>query len=331
MSSQTFAKKYATDFATVTASYGYDEVRLFRAMQKYLLSTSSAIQAEEYHGAGHQVTFNGNNIHSRLSARCELSDLLIIVYSPEHGTARYTYLQAKSERGTPAAPQSHYYSGNLEQWDLLSRRPIIHGVGKFHPHPTLLSSALLPSIGSFGLFYKSAQAGFQMLYAAADCLEPKQPHSVRYGKMNLKASLSSGRSIYGHVEQTYTLDNYDFAYYLHNLMIGEPLITNGNVSDQPSAVWITGVINALAARPSDPDRPNPLIRQLSAALNRPSVIGDSVRFGAKTMIVVGSDANPEQQSKESPVPSGLDQTTSNAILQPETRPDPGLLFDLSPD
>ena len=69
---------------------------------------------------------------------------------------RISFLQAKSERKIMKNQciSNQPFKANLEQWDLLAHRPIINGVGSFDPPPNLLSSAILPSIGTFGFFYR---------------------------------------------------------------------------------------------------------------------------------------------------------------------------------
>jgi hypothetical protein len=139
--------------------------------------------AEEYHGGAHQVRFSGSAPYLRSDPRCELSDLLIVVYSPRSRRVRLTYLQAKSERLTISSVCGHRFSANLEQWFLLSTRPSINGVGSFAPPADLLSGALLPSVGTFAFFFKDLAGHFEIYYASASFLAPAGTYGQRYGTL----------------------------------------------------------------------------------------------------------------------------------------------------
>lgn len=76
-----FASNFDSRFRSLTAGLSHNENPLFQAMRSALVSLSGKFQVEEYHGSAHQVTFSGNGTYVRASARCELSDLMIIVYS----------------------------------------------------------------------------------------------------------------------------------------------------------------------------------------------------------------------------------------------------------
>ena len=142
-----FAKAYDISFQNLTAGFAHKEVPLFRAMHSALINLSSSFDVEEYHGSANQVKFTGNGSYSRIEARCELSDLMIISFSSITRSVRLTYLQAKSERAVLSTVCGREFSANLEQWFLLEQRPIITGVGNFYPPDDLLSSDLLSSVG----------------------------------------------------------------------------------------------------------------------------------------------------------------------------------------
>lgn len=296
-----FGRAYELAFHALTQTHTFAELPLFRALADSLRLASTHVNAEEYHGASHQVQFNGDGINSRIGARCELSDLLIVVYSQKFKTARFTFLQAKSERAFPVIPAGWNYSANLEQWDLLSRRPSLAGIGQFNPPSDLLSAAVLPSIGSFGFFYGTASNGFQMLYASADILAPVFPHRVRYGKLYLGGNLLSHppsqiRMIHGYPERTYTWGNFFFGRDLYGLRIGEPLITSGRFSGSSAARWVAAVISSLASTGHGDIQRGALLLQLAELLGESDPQVDGTHFGAKRMLLIGTDSPPEYQA-----------------------------------
>lgn len=127
--------------------------------------------AQEYHGARSHVLFCSTRRAGR-STCCELADLLLIVFGSRSGNfVRMTWLQAKVSYQSIHAPSTRF-RGDLEQWELLGTRPPIRGrTRRFQPPSDLLSAALLPSVGSFGVFYPDG-GSFNMAYFAADCLQP---------------------------------------------------------------------------------------------------------------------------------------------------------------
>src|SRR5690606_12512824 len=187
-----------------------------------LTGLSGMFDVEEYHGTAYQVEFAGNGSYARTNARCELSDLMIVSFSSITQSARLTYLQAKSERATLPSACGRQFSANLEQWFLLEQRPTIAGVSKFSPPSDLLSSAVLPSVGSFAFFYKDPMGDFQTYYAAASYMAPPKAYSQRYGKLQAIGPcqlISSGV----HTECLAACDNRSFAASLFRLEIGTPI------------------------------------------------------------------------------------------------------------
>lgn len=248
----TLGLAFAQSFATNSAGIGTGEIALFRAMQRSLVSIAlpPKLVVEEYHGANHQVTFTGSGTYSRTNARCELSDLLVIVYDRRTKDARLTYIQAKSERSVGSSGRGIAGSAlvaNLEQWDLLARRPPIRGVGGFQPPADLLASALLPSIGAFA-FFLHGPAGVAVYYCAASLLEMPYAYSTRTGKLTARhdvcrcAPAPECLSAYGNAE---------FGAFLFGLMIGTPILTSGSRQQKPVATWLAAQLRGLAAGAKD--------------------------------------------------------------------------------
>lgn len=231
---------------------------------------------QEFHGSKHQVYFNGEGAWARDPARCELCDLAIVSYSTEGGFhGKLTFLQAKLDRDVCPADVCQWFLGtpikfkaNLEQWDLLSRRPNILPVRPFVAPPDLLSGAELASVGSFGVFHRtshSKEAGF--FYAAADCLVPNGSPSTRSGTLMATGGLPHERTVGGEVEQIYCPDIASFGTALFDLKIGTPIEdaaggVSGSTYRKIARHWLGSVIATHTAN-QDSDITEELNRHLS--------------------------------------------------------------------
>jgi len=288
-----FANAYDVSFRTLSAGLSHNEVPLFRAMHKALVGLRCEFEVEEHHGSAHQVTFTGNGAYARTDARCELSDLMIVCFSSITRTARLTYLQAKSERATLQSVCRRKFSANLEQWFLLKERPLIAGVGKFKPPNDLLSSALLPSVGSFAFFYKDPTGSFQIYYAAANYMAPPKgrTYSQRYGKLQANGPClvdTSGT----HAECLAACGNRIFAEKLFQLEIGTPIDPSVNQAAS-TRNWLSDNLRVTIKQAQQAKIPSDLAEELLALLatNRNENSSASGFFGAKQLIIVKS--NPE--------------------------------------
>ena len=175
----------------VSALARVGEVALFRAMCTAIGNwrVPNVVETREYHGRRHQVEHQTRSPVARLRKKwCELCDVVLVTYDVRERDVRLTFLQAKHERSY----QPHTGAGlaaNMVQWSLLgTRAPIIGYARTFRPPPPrdLLSSAILPSVGSFGFFYPT-HGSIELAYASADLLNvrvPKRPlaHS-KYGRL----------------------------------------------------------------------------------------------------------------------------------------------------
>lgn len=310
---QAFGRSFDVEFQKATVGLGPGEIGLFEALADSLRKASVGFRVEEYHGNAHQVTFAGDGVHSRSNARCELSDLLIIVYSPPTQSARFTFLQAKSERAIPPTPSTWAYHANLEQWDLLARRPDISSVTQnFTPPRDLLSGSLMPSIGSFGIFYQTAKQGYQTLYASADCLRPSIVHAVRRGRV-VPHGASALRTLSGLKERTFTWGNYYFARDLYGLKIGEPLLVKGQLNPTPGAKWLARIIGGFSNVSLGAGSNRPLLDSLVRLLGESDSPMSNPKFGAKRMILI------ENNDQIEPSDHGLSNTTPDGETDPQKR------------
>ncbi len=284
-----FAREFDACFRSLTRLSPHGEIALFRAMRCALVGLNNQFKIEEYHGNSHQVIFTGNGNYARTNACCELSDLMIITYSKNPPRARLTYLQAKFERTTVPNLCMRQFSANLEQWFLLSRRPIINGKGAFDPPADLLKAALLPSIGSFAFFYKDNTGDIQIYYTTANYLRHQQQNpprrsSPKYGKLQARGPCRVNCNA-GYKECRASCGNQSFAESLYRLEIGTP-VDKSITQAQQTRNWLAAHLRAIQeARRSD------LAEEL-----REILVPDTEElevapgfFGAKSLIIIKSN------------------------------------------
>jgi hypothetical protein len=263
---------------------------------------------EEYHGQVSQVQFTppsqSNYNWARSSPQCELADLLIVAFrGGGDSSIRLTLLQAKSERNerSPTLGSRPWFKGNMEQWDLLSRRPPIQGAhSTFSPPRGLLRDAILPSVGSFGFFYRdSPQDDYHLYYNRAESLQPTYNYANRYGG-RLKVSngqLSNQR--HGFVEACLAPETRLFGALTYAHLIGTPI---HHVADQfengasrTLRQWLTGVVRAAVeerAQEAGEDGIEVGKMFLESFGNGADFVEEAVqssRFGAKSLVLIKTD------------------------------------------
>ena len=150
--------------AALTKKGNLSELNLFRQMmyafKNYYMATTIISETHQNY-----VNFNAiDPLHANMfiNKNKEISDLHIITYSPRKKIARETFLQAKvARRKEGLQPNGDFtFHGDWFQYDLLSRRPYVTlPPAKKRPYHrslcgTFLKNAVLPSIGSYGVFYK---------------------------------------------------------------------------------------------------------------------------------------------------------------------------------
>lgn len=255
-----------------TKKVRFYETHLFRALTNAITSLSPRFLIEEYHGSTHQVAFGGHGGWARDIARCELSDLLIITFTHKPKIrGRMTFLQAKRSLSKFCIcchypefnlPLEVAFRANLEQWDLLNRRPFIIGIPPFDPPPELLSGALLASIGSFGVFHRRQDKSVGFLFASADTLSPTGQPVRKHGNLEVLAGPSK-RSVHGYEEMRLACCIQIFGLGLFGLKIGTPFDYDKFVSITDNAYrkrirsWLGGIIRGHILR-TDEGRPGAL-------------------------------------------------------------------------
>jgi hypothetical protein len=287
---------FAQSFASNSVGRGKGEIDLFQAMQESLgaIAQPPHVVVEEYHGANHQVAFTGSGTYSRTKARCELSDLLVVVYDRQTKDARLTYIQAKSERGVAANANGvagQPLVANLEQWDLLARRPQIAAApgawgrpSSFNPPQDLLSGAQLCSIGSFAFFLHGPN-GVDIYYSAASQLCRPPRYVTRYGKLVAVRDVCrcgpapECLSVYG---------NSEFGAFLFGLMIGTPILLSGRPATASVCTWLAAQLRGFATQAVAADARAEVTSELADLLDSdraPAAPTPSV--GARTFLLFG--------------------------------------------
>lgn len=267
-----------------------NEEILFGKLRQSFLALSNKFHVEEYHGRNHQVKFNGLGSWGRGSkARCELSDLLIVTFSKSPKLdIRLTFLQAKYEKQSIFKKPQISFAANLEQWDLLSSRPPITGIRNFKPPKNLLSGALLPSVGTFGFFYKQKQ-DFQIFYCIANRLKPSSyNYRQRKGRLHLAYPIYRNRvnNQHGYKECQVAPCTQYFAYQLYQGHIGTPINTVPGAHNL--RVWLGGVLSSLIYEPHA-EGERVLVRELLSSLDVDRRPGGMHSFGTKSLIIIKRD------------------------------------------
>lgn len=258
MTSAKFASALVHVWNKESSKSNFSEIQQFRALMRSFDSLTAPFKLEEFHGMKHQVIFNGKGSWGRASARCEISDLLIVSYKNKPKLQiRATLLQAKKSNdkhtnlcdGFPNSIPSTNFQANLEQWDLLSRRPNVLPYPPFDCHPEILSGAILSSIGSIGVFHRKHRSKYDFFYMSADMLQPLSSPKRKFAKLETKTGKRL-RQIKGYSECTYACCLPIFAEALFNLEVGTPIDHKEDISEKDKRYrntfrgWLKTVINS---------------------------------------------------------------------------------------
>ncbi len=280
---------------------------LFRAFIRAFSSLGSEALAKEYHGNRYQVTFNQARGAGRSTPRCELCDVLIVNYPMGNpSAARITFNQAKVAskpfgcHGTARLSKPYTFPANLEQWDLLSNRPLIGPATRtFNPPSDLLSGAILPSVGTFGVFYPVGQE-FDFAYFVADGLTALNNLGGRSGTLQWVNPLHQIRTVSGHTEITGTCCIHMFGDALQMGYVGTPVTQLLNSSNRPSALraWLASVLVALRREHQDSELPNELLQGLDlagATEDGNALLGGEGPAPVRAVVLVRTDGNHQNE------------------------------------
>lgn len=238
-------------FAANALPRSASEVQLFRALQDAIRSLGRRYVVEEYHGTKSQVSFTPSMLWRPGAGRCELADLLVITYQRRPvREARFTFLQCKRDRAADThvlTGDTRRFSGNYEQWDLLHSRPLFTPLGSVRPPADILSSATLPSVGSFGVFGWDG-VRWDMAYVSADQLQPTPSRLVRHGPLSIAPAAPRYRTTGGFREATLACCLEIFGQALEGVSVGTPMFQ----APRSTQEWLSTVVATMAATSTAP-------------------------------------------------------------------------------
>lgn len=241
-----FGKDLSNEFYKLTRNVKFDEVDLFTKLQDAFINLKS-MNSYQYaidiiHGAKSYVDFNFNshwvsNIPFGASKTRELADMLFVIYSPCRDIIRITYMQNK--KGDAADK----FKADLCQLHLLAKRERIISTklpACVFGDPDILSKAILPSVGSYGVFYR-AGSDIEMSYFPAANITPCKKlaktvvRKVKYDYSKHGFGVICNKNGFDENQGTYRLE--DFCDSLIRMEIGTPI--------QSSMPSFAGVVNFL--------------------------------------------------------------------------------------
>lgn len=287
------------------------EVPLFRALIKAFEKLGKDVLTKEYHGNRYQVKFPQQRGAGRHTPCCELCDVVFISYPANcPQLARITFNQVKVTNKKFLSSkyddgQRHFtFKGNLEQWDLLSNRPDITPRGKAIQLPhDILSKAILPSVGSFGILYPTC-AGYNFAYFVANLLRPLKNLKNAHGTLQWIGQLERCRCIHAYSEIEGTGGLCTFWHTLRLNLVGTPiwqLLYGANASLSNIDAWLSALL--LELQREYPKSPFP--EELLKGLNLKEIVIDGnipnrkMHAVAKAVIIVrGKPVGKRDKSNE---------------------------------
>lgn len=225
-----FGKDLSDEFHKLTKSGEYQEVELITKLQDAFINLANSnyhYALDIIHGNRSMVDFQYNanwatDIHMGVVCRCELSDMLFIVFSEADDQIRLMYMQNKKGK------TSRKFKADLGQLCLLKNRCEI--ISPRLPacafgDRRILQDALLPSVGSYGVFYKDNNAT-DMAYYPATNISPitviarKSDRIVQFNRTRFGQTENIGYYKESQGEKTLR----DFADALIDMEIGTPIM-----------------------------------------------------------------------------------------------------------
>lgn len=211
------------EFKTLTHGQPSDEISLFNNLRSTFERLTKDFTIDVLHGSSHQVTFKSKYPWAPIKkpARCELCDLMVVTFRTNPLRIRLTFLQNKADKIIGNLPLT--FSADMLQWELLSEKPQVCGISPFNPPPNMLSEALLPSVGTFGVFYRDTNSDYNMAYAIANVLGPIKKGKSQKRKLKYIGNRGEIRTISGYNEITSTSTLAEFGHHLARMRIGTPI------------------------------------------------------------------------------------------------------------
>ena len=230
-------------------SHNVDEVDMFRALIKAFSAKEYACALETHASKGFVYHNLRHNHHAPKERKCEIADVLFLFFSPDGRELRYTFMQNKRDSKTaytPSAPLKKLKASPI-QWDLLHYRCELTGnCGNGYP-PNCLSSALLESAATYGVFVNDANGkNVDMVYVIASDLIPvtKIPIKGRSPRSyNVNSCYNTIQKVQNFCEMrgTCTLDMFELA--CRTMLVGTPVLREQRELIFPVLNWAAEIIN----------------------------------------------------------------------------------------
>lgn len=152
-----------------------DEPILFKALNHafQVVATKTPAVCRVIHGNVRQVSFSEKTFTpfyrdddiGKPSVPCELADLLFVVVDRSSNEMRICCLQNKYDRNRKKHTLFSGVVADLRQLYLYKERPEFIDYGKRN---SLLKDAICPSVGSYGVFYKTSSGLYDMKYYSSE-------------------------------------------------------------------------------------------------------------------------------------------------------------------
>ena len=212
---------------------GQKEVYLFdKLLESFEQMTASGFDVDVIKDRLHQV-YTAFDVDDRFCngvinpKKREISDLVLIVYSPKKNVAKITFMQSKHELNLTRV-NFNYFSAEIIQFYLLKYRPIIISSKNeiLDYNKSVLNSAKNPSITSYNVFYNDVvNKTYDMAYYSSHLLEMDHPFKETKKRITRKAMF---KGVMNRVDLKYTLGNLEgtnnlrcFGNFMYNFKIGE--------------------------------------------------------------------------------------------------------------
>ena len=227
-----FGEILAQEFNNLTGGCFSEEKILFAKLEDAFFNLRSTCKMHKIdyaidiiHGSKSFIDFeyNGVNISSITppqSTTKELADMMFIVFSARKRELRISYMQNKK-----GSNYRHFYADLLQLYFLKSRPEILSATlpACTFGDSKILSDALLPSVGSYGVFYVDTMHDkIEMSYFPASNLEPVNQRGGEKRVVHFIDSLRT-KEINGYIESQGEATLSAFGNALINMSIGTPI------------------------------------------------------------------------------------------------------------
>ena len=205
-------------------SVARNEIAFFRFFAELLSNVYAGVSYYEVHGVPGQVKFKSTLWESSPLIQKEIGDLIIMVYSYNSRSARYSIQQNKFDHsnGIQRTFPTYSFRADMQQYDLLAFRPEVTPVHGIKFPPGILKNTDFDSVSNYGVFYEGDDHLVDFVYSIAKWLSPQGYRKTGNLILNTRQSgyLVDGRELICSVG----IEN--FIEGLCDMKIGAPVIDN---------------------------------------------------------------------------------------------------------